>query len=105
MRCGENELTAAAAVRAIKEELGVDATVEAPLGEHTYTAHDPVRGAVERTVAYFLSTVAAVCPLKCKVCEGITDARWYTDAELTSLPIYEDLRAIIDAGLKRVRSV
>ncbi|MEK7063528.1 MAG: transcription antitermination factor NusB [Patescibacteria group bacterium] len=98
-KCVEGEISELAAKRAIKEELGIDATIVAPLREHTYRANDPELGAVDRTVAYFVAKTPAANALKCVVCEGIVEARWFSPEALPGLPIYDDLRAIIDAGI------
>jgi N utilization substance protein B len=97
----EGELTQAAALRAVMNELGTDATIVEALGEHTYTAHDPVSGTVDRTVAYFLARAPDDAQLKCTVCDGIVEARWFTKAESDTLPVYEDLRGIIAMGFEK----
>lgn len=98
----EGELTEAGATRAIMNELGIEAELVRPIRDHTYTAHDPERGAVERTVSYFLARAGRDVPLLCTVCDGIVEARWVTRADLVSLPIYDDLRGIIDEALTYV---
>ncbi len=92
------ELTGHGAKRAIMNELGIHAELVRPLGEHTYTAHDPERGPVERTVAYFLARASDALPLTCTVCEGIVEVRWVRADELSGLPLYDDLRSIIDTA-------
>ena len=98
-RLTEGELTEVAAKRAIKNELGIDAHIVAPLTEHTYTAHDPEAGRQERTVSYYLAHAPTFAPLQCTVCDGITEAQWFSVSELAELPIYEDLRAILAKAL------
>jgi N utilization substance protein B len=95
----QGELTATAAARAIQNELGISATIVAPLGEHTYRANDPA-GMVERTVSFFLAKADDATPLTCTVCDGIDEARWFTVAELAQTPMYDDLRGIIAEALK-----
>lgn len=103
-RCKEGEITRTAAERAALQELGVSVSVTDALEEHTYTAHEPGRGAVERTVAYFLAPLSTPVDIMCQVCEGITDARWFAEDRVAALPIYEDLRPIIDAAIARVKN-
>lgn len=98
-RLNEGELTESGARRAIMNELGVEVEIIAPLGEHTYTAHDPEEGTQERTVSYFLARATESAPLTCTVCDGIIEAKWFTPNELEKLPIYDDLRGIITAGI------
>lgn len=102
-KLASDELTAAAAARAIKNELGVEAHILGPIDEHTYTAHDPEAGAVERTVSYFLARAPEDAALSCTVCDGIVEARWFSPDELSALPIYDDLRAIIAAGVEKAK--
>jgi N utilization substance protein B len=97
-RLDPGELTEAGARRAIMNELGVEATIVRPLGEHTYTAHGP-EGTEERTVSYFLAEAPDSATLQCTVCDGILEARWYHKEELDKLPIYDDLRDIIIGAL------
>ena len=100
-KCVEGEISRLAAERAITDELGVPAVIVEPLVEHTYTAHDPTLGTVERTVAYFLATLPKTDALVCRVCEGVTDAQWFTTDQLAGLQIYDDLRGIIEKGIVR----
>lgn len=101
----KGELTEAGATRAIMNELGITAEILAPLTEHTYTAHEPERGNVERTVAYFLARAPHSATLTCTVCDGILEAAWVEPEELAALPIYDDLRAIIEAGITKSESL
>lgn len=100
----ENELTEAAAKRAIMNELGVEAEIVTSLTEHTYTAHEPERGSVERTVAYFLARAPESAPLVCTVCDGILEAKWVGQEELAAMPIYDDLRGIIELGINKANA-
>lgn len=104
-RCKEGELSDSAAIRAMREELGVFGTVEIPLGEHEYTAHEPEAGRVQRTVGYFFASAKTLSKLECKVCEGITEARWFKEEDIPELNMYSDLMHIIEAGIKTARSV
>ncbi len=94
------ELTEGAARRAIKNELGIEAAIVRPLGEHSYTAHDPQSGTEERTVSFFIAEAPSRAALQCTVCEGITDAKWFSESELSGLAVYEDLRATIQEAFR-----
>ena len=98
-KCRENELSDSAAKRAMKEEMGVEAGIVAPLGEHEYIAHEPSVGRIARTVGYFLASVPSLQKLKCKICEGIKDARWFSENELAGIQTYNDLMPIIELGI------
>lgn len=97
-RLEDGELTEAAARRAITHELGLSVQALTPLGEHRYTAHDPEAGPVTKVVSFFRATVPEGSALKCTVCEGITDARWFKKSELPE-HMYEDVRAIIERAI------
>lgn len=104
-RCMAGELSDAAARRAMTEELGVSGTIRMPLGEHEYTAHEPDIGRIQRTVGYFFAHTTTLSKLECKICEGITEARWFAEHELGGLDMYSDLSPIIEAGIKAVRDI
>ena len=101
--CKEGELSRAAALRAMEDELGVSGSLRGPLGEHEYVAHDPATGRIVRTVGYFLAFLDTQQALKCKVCEGITETRWFSEEELFSLDLYSDLVPIFEAGIKAAK--
>lgn len=102
-KCKENELSDSAARRALKDELGIDADVATPLGEHEYIAHEPSVGRIARTVGYFLATVPELVKLHCKVCEGIKEAKWFSEEELSGIQMYSDLAPIIELGIQNAK--
>jgi N utilization substance protein B len=104
-KCRAGEMTDAAAKRAMEDELGVAGTMKAPLGEHEFVAHEPGYGRVARTVAYFLAVMPKTKDLKCKICEGITDAKWFAEDGMGAIPMYDDLKHIIEAGIKASKMV
>jgi N utilization substance protein B len=98
-KCKENELSDSAAKRALKEELGVDADINEPLGEHEYIAHEPNTGRIVRTVGYFLARLDTLPKLTCKESKGITEAKWFSEDEIARIPTYNDLLPIIESAL------
>lgn len=104
-KCGENELSDSAALRAMRDELGVSGALGAPLGEHEYTAHEPHTGKVVRTVGYFLAYVDKQELLTCEMREGITDAQWFSEEAIASLDTYSDLAPIFEAGITRAKEL
>ena len=104
-KCKDGELSDAAAERAIKTELGVDAGVVSPIGEHEYIAHEPSVGRIARTVGYFLAVVAKPVQLKCKECKGITEVRWFSENELQQIQTYSDLMPIIESGIREAKRI
>jgi len=103
-KCLENEMTDAAARRAMREKLGVEVALTAPLGEHEYIAHEPGVGKVARTVGYFLASVASPVALTCKQCEGLDGVRWFPVESLASIEMYADLMPIIESGISATKS-
>jgi len=102
-KCKKNELSDSAALRAMKDELGVSGAIVAPLFEHEYMVHEPKTGKVLRAVGYFLAHVGKKEPLKCKVCEGIDDAQWFSEESLSSLDTYSDLAPIFEDGISKAK--
>jgi N utilization substance protein B len=98
-KCQENELSDAAATRALKEELGVTGALSEPIGEHEYIAHEPNTGRIVRTVGYFLAKIETLTKLKCKECKGITEAQWFSEEEISRIPTYNDLLPIIESAI------
>jgi len=52
----ENETVEAGAVRELKEEMGLDVTIEAELGKNEYVASHPELGKVRKQVHYYLAS-------------------------------------------------
>jgi len=99
-RYEKGELSDSAAFRAAEEELGITlSSLKAPLGEHEYEAHDPTaRRVVVRRVGYFVAC-SKKQPLRPKEGKHIAAAGWFSEHDLASLPLYDDLRAIIASGI------
>jgi transcription antitermination protein NusB len=102
-KCQKDETTADAANRALADELGVSASVGATLGENEYVAHEPGSGKVRRVVTYYLACVDEKKKLTCKICEGISEAKWFTEDELNSIEMYHDLKPVIASGLEEAK--
>jgi N utilization substance protein B len=102
-KCTEGELSDSAARRALKEELGVTAENLSPLGEHEYIAHEPDAGRIARTVGYFLAIVRKKPTLKVKTEGGITDAKWVSEADIKTIPTYNDLLPVIELGIAQAK--
>jgi transcription antitermination protein NusB len=100
-RLGSNELSQAAALRAIQEELGIEAPhMHGPLGEHTYTTHEPGASAATRTALYFLACAKKEV-LAPQEKESVQRAEWFTQNTLPEGNFYEDLRNLIESGIQR----
>ena len=93
-RLEEGEDVKAGTIREIKEEIGLDITIEDDLGTNEYTAYHPEKGKIRKRVNYFLAR-SNFTPLKLESSGGLTDARWFPISELTGLNFYDDILPII----------
>ncbi len=90
----ENETVEAGAVRELKEETGLDVTIEAELGMNEYVASNPELGKVRKQVHYFLASAPYV-DVTLEQKGGLDDARWFKVAEILDLNFYEDILPIV----------
>ncbi len=84
--------------RGIKEELGVDVTLEELLGSNEYVASHPEKGKVRKNVTYYLAR-APFQDLTLGSSGGLDDARWFKLAEIVSLNIYDDILPLITKAI------
>ncbi len=90
----ESESTEAGAVRSLKEELGLDITLEAELGKNEYVASHPEKGRVRKQVHYYLAEAPYV-ELNLEQKGGLDDAKWFKVADILELNFYEDILPIV----------
>jgi len=90
----EKESVEEGAVREIKEEMGVDITVEKELGHNEYVANHPEFGKVRKQVTYVLAQ-APYTELTLEQKGGLDDAKWFRVAEILDLNFYEDILPIV----------
>ncbi len=90
----ENETVEAGAVRELKEEMGLDVTIEAELGKNEYVASNPELGKVRKQVHYFLAS-SPYSEIKLEQKGGLDDARWFRVADILELNFYEDILPIV----------
>jgi N utilization substance protein B len=88
------ETVEAGAAREIKEELGLDITIEAELGSNEYVASNPELGKIRKQVHYFLAS-APYTEIKLEQKGGLDDGRWFKVAEILELNFYEDILPIV----------
>lgn len=93
-RVGENETPAEGAVRALKEEAGLDIRIENELGSNEYVANKPDIGKHRKQVTYFLAS-APYTDLTMEKKGGLDDAKWFKVAEILDLNFYEDILPIV----------
>jgi N utilization substance protein B len=82
------------AARAILEELGLPAEIEAELGNNEYVASQPEKGKVRKQVQYFLAK-APYHEVTLAKKGGLDDAKWFRVAEILDLNFYEDILPIV----------
>ena len=93
-KVGENETVEDGAKRALKEEVGLDIEIEAPLGGNEYVANKPEIGKHRKQVTYFLARAPYV-DMKMEKKGGLDDAKWFKVAEILDLNFYEDILPIV----------
>ena len=78
----------------VKEEIGLDVSIEADLGTNEYIANDPELGKIRKQVHYYLAT----CPfgeLTLAKKPGLDDAKWFKLADILELNFYNDILPIV----------
>jgi transcription antitermination protein NusB len=90
----EGETVEAGAVRELKEEMGLDVTIEAELGLNEYVASNPELGKVRKQVHYYLAS-APYTDITLEQKGGLDDARWFKVADILELNFYEDILPIV----------
>lgn len=85
-----------AAIREIKEEMGLDIVIREKLGENTYVANDSKieGGKKKKHVTYFLAE-SPFTEVKLKQTGGLDDAQWFPLSVVGDLNFYDDTLKII----------
>lgn len=95
----EGETIEEAAVRSLKEEMGVDATLEETLGENEYVANHPEKGKHRKHVIYYLAS-APYKPLTLGESGGLDEAKWFNLSEISDLNFYDDILPLVTKGIR-----
>lgn len=90
----DGETVEAGAARELKEEIGLDITIEAELGHNEYVASNPELGKVRKQVHYYLASSPYV-DLVLEQKGGLDDAKWFRVADILELNFYEDILPIV----------
>ena len=93
-KIGEEETVEGGAIRALKEEIGLDVSIEAELGKNEYVASHPELGKVRKQVTYFLAE-SPYHELALENSGGLDDAQWFKVADILDLNFYEDILPIV----------
>ena len=91
------------AVREIKEEMGIDITIEDELLKNEYVANHPVEGKIRKQVIYFLAS-AKRKDLKLGDSGGLDDAKWFRLQDIENLNFYNDILPIITKAITIISS-
>lgn len=85
--------------REIKEEIGLDITVEDELSRNEYIATHPERGKVRKQVTYFLAK-SKYQPLTLEEKGGLDKAEWFKLADIINLNFYNDILPIVTKAIQ-----
>ncbi len=94
----EGEDVQAGAVRELKEEMGLDITIEAELGNNEYVATHPEKGKVRKQVHYFLAS-SPYTTIEMEQKGGLDDGQWFKVADILDLNFYEDILPIVTKAI------
>lgn len=94
----EEETVEQGAIRALKEEIGLDIDIEAELGNNEYVASQPEKGKVRKQVHYFLAK-ADFQDIELLKKGGLDDAQWFKVADILDLNFYEDILPIVTKAI------
>ena len=93
-RIEEGESMEVGAVRAIKDEIGLEIELEDELGKNEYIATHPEKGKVRKQVSYFLAK-SEHSDITLEQKGGLDDAQWFKVADILELNFYEDILPIV----------
>ena len=94
----DEETVEEGAIREIKEEMGLDISIESELGNNEYVASHPELGKVRKQVHYFLAA-ASYSDIKLEQKGGLDDAKWFKVADILELNFYEDILPIVTKAI------
>jgi len=97
----EGETPEKAAVREIEEETGVRAVIVGELGETRYVFHHPRRGAVHKTVTFYL--LRAEGGRLTPQTEEIAAAEWVAPEEAARRVDYDGYDRLVEEAVRMVR--
>lgn len=78
----------------VKEEIGLEVSIIADLGQNEYIANDPEIGKIRKQVHYYLAE-AAFGDLALAKKPGLDDAKWFKLSDILELNFYNDILPIV----------
>ena len=85
--------------REVKDEIGLEITIKAKLGENEYVAKHPEKGKILKKVSYFLAE-SEYKELILQNSGGLDGARWFQLSEIPELRIYNDIIPLISKAIE-----
>lgn len=89
--------------REIKQEIGLDISIEEKLGMNEYVATHPQNGKTLKKVVYFLAS-SEYKDLVLEKSGGLDNARWFSVSEISNLRIYNDIIPIITKAIEILKN-
>lgn len=89
-------------VREIKEEMGIDITIEEKIGENEYVASHPEKGKYRKHVVYFLARAEFEPLVLQKGKGGLDDTKWFRLQDIVDLNFYDDMLPIVTAAVQKL---
>ncbi|MEI8062400.1 MAG: transcription antitermination factor NusB [bacterium] len=83
----------------IKEEIGIDISIEEELAKNEYVASHPEEGKIRKQVTYFLAS-APYQDLKLGESGGLDDAKWFKLQDILTLNFYSDILPIVTKAIQ-----
>jgi len=99
----EDESLEEGTVRALKEEAGLDITIEEQIGANEYIASSAEKGRVRKQVTYFLAH-APYQEITLQTGGGLDDARWFKISDILALNFYEDILPMVTKAVTVIAS-
>jgi transcription antitermination protein NusB len=99
----DGETERLAAMRVVKDELGLEVFIEDVLGENEYVASDPELGKIRKKVSYFLAK-SSFDELKLDEEGGLDDCKWFELKNILDLNFYNDILPIVTKAIKKLVS-
>jgi N utilization substance protein B len=90
--------------REIKEELGLNITIKAKIGENEYVASDPAVGKKRKHVTYFLAE-SPYADITLEQKGGLDDAKWFRLQDALELNFYEDMLPIVTKAVQQLAAL
>ena len=86
-------------VRKVKEEVGLEVSVEDKLGENEYIANDGESGGKKRRHATYFLACGDFRDLMLKRAGGLDDAQWFPLASVGDLNFYDDILPVVTRAI------